>query len=73
MKMGCWEWSNSHLHNAESFREETGSRSQQRKMQHNEAEKKRIRTINKSVDDIRIILDVDVSSVVDLIGSKDCA
>ncbi|KAK8803029.1 hypothetical protein WA588_002188, partial [Blastocystis sp. NMH] len=37
--------------------EETGSRSQQRKMQHNEAEKKRIRTINKSVDDIRIILD----------------
>lgn len=42
-------------------------------MQHNEAKKKRIRTINKSVDDIRIILDVDVSSVVDLIGSKDCA
>ena len=42
-------------------------------MQHNEAEKKRIRTINKSVDDIRIILDVDVSSVVDLIGSKDSA
>ena len=42
-------------------------------MQHNEAEKKRIRTINKSVDDIRIILDVDVSSVVDVIGSKDCA
>ena len=29
-------------------------------MQHNEAEKKRVRTINKYVDDLRCILDVGV-------------
>lgn len=40
------------------LRDESGSRSQQKKYLHNEAEKKRIRTINKSVDDIRVILDV---------------
>ena len=43
------------------YREEENIRSQKKKMQHNEAEKKRIRTINKYVEDLRCILDVRVA------------
>ena len=39
-------------------REEGAYKLQQKKMNHNEAEKKRIKTINKCVDDIRDLLDV---------------
>ena len=39
-------------------REEGAYRTQLKRMNHNEAEKKRIKTINKCVDDIRELLDV---------------
>ena len=55
------------------LRDESGSRSQQKKYLHNEAEKKRIRTINKSVDDIRVILDVVLFNCLLNIGGENFA
>lgn len=37
----------------------------QRKQNHNEAEKKRVRNINKCVDDLKVILDVSIRNTDD--------
>ena len=54
-------------------REEGAYRTQLKRMSHNEAEKKRIKTINKCVDDIRELLDVVTSFENESVGRESAA